>query len=614
VWAAELKGNAVVDVEVPVLVVGGGGAGLTASMLLSNLGVDSLLVSASPTTSILPKAHVLNQRTMEILSDVGLASEIYRLGTPPEHMRATAFYTGFAGHPDAGRRIGWLEAWGAGGADPDWASASPCMTTNLPQIRLEPVLRARAAELSPGRVRFHHELVDLDQDDDAVTATVRDLGTDEDYSVRARYLLACDAGRTIGPALGVEMVGMRNAARAISIHMTTDLSAWATDPDVLIRWIWVPHMGSMAVLVPMGPSRWGPQSEEWVFHLNYPFDDPRALEDSQVEAAMRSALGIGDHPIEIHKITRWSLEGVVASSLRMGRVFFVGDAAHRHPPTGGLGLTSAVQDAHNVCWKLAAVLDGVASEALLDTYEPERRSSVQRNVDRSVENAMNHLATGDALGLLDPGLPAEEGWARVGRLWSDRPEDAAFRRQIAGLIASQSMEFREHNVEYGYTYESTAIVDDGSPAPEQVDPIRVYEPSTRPGSPLPHAWLDTDSGERISTLNLVHMGRFLLIAGEDGGPWCEAAARLAASGGIPLDVARIGHLDGDYLDPRCRWARLRQIGTDGAILVRPDRFVAWRSIGSSPHPDTVLAAALSRVLGRDLASNADEDQLTAMRS
>ena len=137
------------DLEVPVLIVGGGGAGLTASMLLADLGVDSLLVSALPTTSILPKAHVLNQRTMEILNDVGVAAEIYRRGTPREHMRASAWYAGFAGHPDAGRRIGWIEAWGAGGADPDWASASPCATTNLPQIRLEPVLRERAESWRP---------------------------------------------------------------------------------------------------------------------------------------------------------------------------------------------------------------------------------------------------------------------------------------------------------------------------------------------------------------------------------------------------------------------------------------------------------------------------------
>ena len=437
---------------------------------------------------------------------------------------------------------------------------------------------------------------------------MRDLDSAEDYKVRARYLLACDAGRTVGPALGVEMVGVRDVMREISIHLTADLSAWATDPEVLIRWIWVPHLGVLAVLVPMGPHHWGPESEEWVFHLNYPFDDPWALDDAQVEADMRVALGIGDHPIEVHKITRWSLEGIVASQLRVGRVFLVGDAAHRHPPTGGLGLTSAVQDAHNLCWKLSAVLDGLASDALLDTYESERRSSVQRNVDRSVENALNHLAIGEALGLLDPGLTPEERWARIGRLWSDRPEDTDLRRRITRLLASQSMEFREQNVEYGYTYDSTAVIDDGSPVPAPVDPIRVYEPSTRPGSPLPHAWLDTETGERISTLDLVHPGRFLLITGEDGDRWCEAAVKLVAGGGIPFDVARIGHLEGDYLDPRCRWARLRQIGGDGAILVRPDRFIAWRSEGSSPDADSDLAAALSRVLGRDPAPVAGPGQ------
>ena len=589
------------ELEVPVLIVGGGGAGLTASMLLSQLGIESLLVSALPTTSVLPKAHVLNQRTMEILSDVGVAGEIYRQGTPPEHMRASAFYAGFAGAPDAGRRIGWLEAWGGGGADPDWVAASPYLTTNLPQIRLEPILRERAEEMALGRVRFHHELISFDPDDAGVTAVVRDLDNSEEYSVRARYVLACDAGRTVGPALGVEMIGPRGLAQEISIHMTADLSAWATDPEVLIRWIWVPHMRTLAVLVPMGPNRWGPASEEWVFHLNYPSDDPRALDDTQVEADMRNALGIGDHPVEIHKITRWSLEGIVASQLRVGRVFLVGDAAHRHPPTGGLGLTSAVQDAHNLCWKIAAVLNGVASDRLLDSYEPERRSSVQRNVDRSVENALNHLAIGEGLGLTGPDLTAEQGWARMRRCWSDLPDDAEHRRVAARMIASQSMEFQEHNVEYGYTYESTAVIDDGSPVPMSVDPIRVYEPSTRPGSPLPHAWLDTPRGPRISTLDLVRPGRFTLIAGERGDGWCDAANELAAQHGLPVDAVCVGHLDGDYLDSRCRWLRVREITAAGAMLVRPDRFIAWRSVGASDRPGEVLARAFTAVLGREFA-------------
>ena len=152
----------------------------------------------------------------------------------------------------------------------------------------------------------------------------------------------------------------------------------------------------------MGPERWGPDSEEWVIHLNYPVDC--AETDAQVEADARKALGIGELPMEIHKITRWSVEAVIASAFRAGRVFLLGDAAHRHPPTGGLGLTSAIHDAQNLCWKLAAVLAGHASLALLDTYEAERRPVDQRNCQRSLENAVNHFQTGAATGRL-PGEP-----------------------------------------------------------------------------------------------------------------------------------------------------------------------------------------------------------------
>ena len=301
------------DLESPVLIVGGGGAGLTASMLLSGLDVPSLLVSALPTTSVLPKAHVLNQRTMEILADAGAADAIYAQGTPRANMSHTGFYAGFAGWPGAGRRIGLVEAWGGGGADLDWEAASPLASTNLPQIRLEPIMRDRAEQLAPGMVRFGHELVGFEQDDEGVTSTIRERETGAEYSVRSAYLFACDAGRKVGPQLGVEMVGARDLGNVVSIHMTADLSPWATDPEVLIRWIWVPHMASLATLVPMGPTRWGPDSEEWVFHLIYAFEDPRALEDAEVEADMREALGIGDHPVEVHLMTRWEL---MASSRR----------------------------------------------------------------------------------------------------------------------------------------------------------------------------------------------------------------------------------------------------------------------------------------------------------
>ena len=191
-------------------------------------------------------------------------------------------------------------------------------------------------------------------------------------------------------------------------------------------------------MVPMGPERWGPDSEEWVIHLNYPVDC--AESDAQVEADARKALGIGDLPMEIHKITRWSVEAVIASAFRVGRVFLLGDAAHRHPPTGGLGLTSAIHDAQNLCWKLAAVLAGHASPALLDTYEAERRPVDQRNCQRSLENAVNHFRSARRLGV-SPENPPEENMEQLRRVWSGRPEDAEHRSTVLRGMRAQSMEF-----------------------------------------------------------------------------------------------------------------------------------------------------------------------------
>jgi 2,4-dichlorophenol 6-monooxygenase len=383
-----------------VLVVGGGGAGLTTSMLLSTLDVDHLLVSALPTTSDLPKAHVLNQRAMEILDDVGVAMAIDSVSTPSENMAATAYYAGFAGPTsDYGRRIAKLEAWGAAGGDENWRAASPWRQRNLPQIRLEPLLKQRAEELASDRICFGHELVDLSQDDEGVTSHIRVWDTGEEYEVRSRYVVGADGGRTVPRLIGVSHEGLGVVTQTATMHVSADFSGVARDDDVLIRWILSPQSGVYVVMVPMGPTRWGPDSEEWVIHINYPVDDPRAQSDEKVEADVRRSLGISDMPMTVHKITRWSVEAMMADEFQVGRVFLLGDAAHRHPPTGGLGLTSAIHDAHNLAWKLAAVLAGHASPALLETYEPERRPSLERNAQRSLENAMNHFQLGPTAGV-----------------------------------------------------------------------------------------------------------------------------------------------------------------------------------------------------------------------
>jgi 2,4-dichlorophenol 6-monooxygenase len=418
--------------------------------------------------------------------------------------------------------------------------------------------------------------------------------------VRSDYLIGADGGRRVAGLIGVEYEGLGVVTQTATLHVSADFSRWARDPDVLIRWILCPDSGTMVVMVPMGPGKWGPDSEEWVIHLNYPADDPRAQSDEKVEADVRAAVGLVDTPITIHKITRWSVDAVLASEFQVGRVFLVGDAAHRHPPTGGLGLTSAIHDVNNLCWKLAAVLAERASPELLATYGPERRSADERNAQRSLENAVNQFTIVAEAGVSHENTP-EKNWANVRRLWSGRPEDAEHRSKVLRQIRMQSMEFNELNVELGYTYDSAAIVADGSPAPDPVDEIRVYEPSTRPGAPLPHAWVDDEDGGRRPIKDLVAPGRFLLIAGEDGEAWCDAARELADAG-VPLDVVRIGHIDGDLYDPRCMWASRRHVGPDGAVLVRPDRFVAWRKASASSDPAGELADAMNQILARPVAA------------
>jgi 2,4-dichlorophenol 6-monooxygenase len=210
------------------------------------------------------------------------------------------------------------------------------------------------------------------------------------------------------------------------------------------------------------------------------------------------------------------------------------------------------------------------------------------------------MEIGPAFGL-DPKAGIEANWAEMRRIWSGKPEDAERRSAALRAIRRLTMESNELNVEYGYRYDSAAIVPDGSPGPRPIDPVRLYEPGTRPGSPLPHAWIDDEDGVRRPLKDLVRPGRFLLIAGEDGDAWCTAARRIASGSGLAIDCVRIGELDGDLFDPRLAWTQYRGIGRDGAVLVRPDRFVGWRSVGAADDPARELASALRQILGRRVA-------------
>jgi len=582
--------------HVPVLIVGGGAAGLSASMYFSKFGIESLLVSALPTTSILPKAHELNQRAMEILNDLGIADDIAKVSTPPDQMGHTAYYAGFAGHPLAGTKIWKMECWGVGGDDPVWTMASPQLARNLPQLRLEPIMKARADELANSPLRFGHQLLTLEQDDEGATATIEVVETGEQYTVRAQYVLAADGGRTVNRLVGIEMEGARDLAQEVSVHLSADFSSFCGDDDVLIRWIFLPHDPSaLCVLVPMGPDNWGSKSEEWVYHANYEMGDQRAFDDEAVVEDMRARLGIGNHPVQVHIVSRWTLGGVVADKYQIGRVFAVGDAAHRHPPTGGLGLNSALHDVQNLCWKIAYVLRGLATPALLETYGPERRPVDARNVERAVENSFQYVVSVAELGLGSTEGTPEERWAQFLPYISDAPEHAEQRRKAVTLMQAHAMEFHEHDVEYGFEYDTSAVVSDGS-ASASLGDYKIFTPEARPGHPLPHAWLDDVDASRRSTLDLVPVDSFLLIAGEDGQAWVDAANELQAAG-FAISAIRVGHLSGDLFDVRLRWQVVRGHSPSGAVLVRPDRCVAFRAHEMVDDPRSTLSAVLESTLG-----------------
>jgi len=590
-------------IETPVLIIGGGAAGLSASINLSQLGVDHLLVSSLPYTSKLPKAHVLNQRTMEIFTEMGFADRVYEQSTPADNMKATGWYAGVAGdHPRTGARLGHLEVWGGGYTDPDYIAASPCRTCNLPQLRLEPIMLDHARKVHPNGadgVRFNHEVTTVSQDASGVTVEVLNKDTDETYTVKAQYAIAADRGRTVGPQLGVGYTGETDLMMMVSVHFAADLSQYLQDDDVLIRWLVNPEHGgswSSGVLVAMGPNDWGPKSEEWIIHLDYATHDPDALQDDKVIQRLANVLGLTTADLEVFKVSPWIMEGVVAEKFRVGNVFIAGDAAHRHPPTGGLGLNSAVHDTYNLSWKLAMVLKGKAGDELLDTYEQERQPVDQDNVDTAVASAMNHFSIDQALNL-SPDKTAEENWAELEPIFDDdHPEAADKRHALNKAVASQTMEFRHHNIEFGYTYDSAAIVSDGTEY-TPLSKIRIYEPSTRPGHPLPHAYVER-SNERIALSSLVSTGKFLVLAPDDGQAWVDAANELAEQYDLPIVAATVGEIETDYVDVRYSWMKYREIGPDGVLVVRPDRYIAYRSKTAVANPKATLEDVFRTVLAR----------------
>ncbi|HUG79205.1 MAG TPA: FAD-dependent monooxygenase [Burkholderiales bacterium] len=563
-----------------MLIVGGGGCGLGMSIFLSSFGVHSLLVERSAEPVGQPRAHILNQRTMEIFRQHGIDGPVYERGARPEHMERIVFCTSLGGDgPLERRKLGSLDGYGGGALRARYDADSPCRATNLPLMQLEPLLRALAQGRAPAELRFHHELVSFEQDAEGVSARVRDHDRGTEYRVRARYLVAADGGKTVGRALGIEMHGPRRLRRMVNTFFAADLSPWIEDDGALIHYILNPDgrgVWSAGGLVKSGPTRWDRHSETWVLFREVSPDGPEALDETSALARVRELLRLPKLEARVLKVGLWDIEGVYAKRYAAQRIFLAGDAAHRHPPLSALGLNTAFGDAHNLAWKLALVLSGGAADGLLDTYESERQPVGARVAEWALNGFRMRAILDAAIGLV-PG-EREANRRAFEELLADTPGGATRRAIFAEALHIQRVGPQAHDMEIGYAYKSGALVPDGTP-PRERDPMAgIYRPSTRPGSRLPHAWIER-GGERVSTHDLVRAERFLVVGGD---AWRAAAGEGARRFGIAIDHADIGAAFSD-LEP------------GGALLVRPDAHIAWRS-RAARDPRAALAQALAAVL------------------
>jgi 2,4-dichlorophenol 6-monooxygenase len=583
--------------ETPVLIVGGGGFGLATSIFLSNLGIDSVLVERHARPSPMPKARYLNQRTMEIFRQQGLADGIYARAVPIRHMSTTRWITSLGGDGPHDRKVLYeMDTFGGGALAAHYRANSPCESAIYPQVRLEPLMREHADGLRKGRLLFNHTLVGLEQDERGVTARVEDRESGEVHTVRARYAVAADGGKTVGAMLGAKLHGTPELMDMVTMYFRADLSRYIDNDDSFAYWMANPggDTGSWGtgVLGKLGPTRFDRHSEEWMFHFSFKSDDPARFEEAALVPRMRALMKIPDLEPEVLAIGHWIVQGVLADRYRFGNVFLGGDAAHRHTPTTGLGLNSAIQDAHNIAWKLAMVLQGRASDALLDTYESERRPAAQRNVDWALFTFSNHQLTGAAIGLV-PG-DAERSRTNFEALLADTPDGESRRYRFREVMKLHNTEYHANDLEIGIQYELGALVPDGTPTTPRDPTGRHYVPTTRPGARLPHAWLERGE-ERVSTHDLVPRDGFVLLTGRRDSPWAQAAREAGEAMGVRIEVVAIG--DGCAVkDTAHDWRRIREYGDDGALLVRPDQIVAWRAMDARVEPTRQLTAALRSVL------------------
>jgi 2-polyprenyl-6-methoxyphenol hydroxylase-like FAD-dependent oxidoreductase len=517
---------------VDVVIVGAGPTGLTAAHLCRRLGLEAIVVERREGPQRSPAAHVVNARSFEIWRQAGLDMDA---------VTADALSPAEAGHVRwvtrlGGEVVGTLPFERQGD---EMLAVTPTPLRNLSQHRLEPVLLDRGLDV-------RYSTAWRGTTDRGAGVTVEVEGPDGMYRIDASYVLGADgAASAVRAAAGIVLGGPRTIQSFVMVHLAADFRELVADaPGVLYFSVDPVHGGTF---VSHGIDR------EWVYMHGW---DPEAesidaFTDERCRALIRCAIADPGVEFEVLGASTWHMSAQIAERYRAGRTFLVGDAAHRFPPTGGLGLNSGVADAHNLVWKLAAVEAGWASPSVLDTYEAERRPVAQFNCDQSLHNALKLAEVPVAFGFAEPGARTVEGMNRA-------LADPVRRAGIEAAIANQAIHFDLLGLQLGFTYDGALVIGDGSEPVVVDEPARDYRPSTRPGGRLPHGWVEPT----ISTLDLVDPVVPTVLTSAGGVAPGVAAPAVAVA--CPADV----------------WNEVFCLGPDDVLLVRPDQHIAFRGPAS----------------------------------